>query len=84
MRHMPRRPNTPQSVVGRVLAIFECFAEDSKPLSLNEISRHSGLPLSTTHRLVSELHSGGALVRDDQRRYGIGPRLQILAAQHHP
>ncbi len=58
MRHMPRRPNTPQSVVGRVLAIFECFAEDSKPLSLNEISHNSGFPLSTTYRLVRELHSG--------------------------
>jgi DNA-binding IclR family transcriptional regulator len=66
-----------------VLAIFECFTDNSKPLSLNEISRNTGLPLSTTYRLVNELQCGGALVRDDQRRYGIGPRLELLATQHH-
>jgi len=73
MGNMPRRPDTPQSVTGRVLAILGVFTEDVAPLSLNDISRLARLPLSTTLRIISELRQGGALTRDEDRRYSLNP-----------
>ncbi len=49
-------------------------------LSLSEISRRSGLPLTTTHRIVGELLTWGALERDTDGEYQIGLRLWELGA----
>lgn len=78
--HMPRRPGTPTTVTGRVLAILDALGSgDATGLSLVEISRRAELPLSTTFRLVQELLDGRVLARDERRRYRIGPRLRELA-----
>lgn len=78
--HMPRKPGTPPTVTGRVLAILDALgAGDPVGLSLVEISRRADLPLSTTFRLVKELVEARAVARDDQLRYRIGPRLRVLA-----
>lgn len=78
--HMPRKPGTPPTVTGRVLAILDALgAGDPVGLSLVEISRRAELPLSTTFRLVKELVEARAVARDDQLRYRIGPRLRVLA-----
>lgn len=71
----------PSSVTGRVLAILTVFEQSLAPRSLSEISRETGLALSTAHRLVGELESWGALQRDPQGRYQIGLRLWELG-QH--
>jgi len=63
-----------------VLAILGSFSPGHAELSLVEISRRAGLAMSTTHRLVGELHTWGALERDADLRYRIGARLQELAA----
>ncbi|WP_460801972.1 IclR family transcriptional regulator [Microbacterium sp. GXF6406] len=70
-----------QSVTGRVLMILELFERSLAARSLSEISTETGLPLSTTHRLVGELESWGALQRDANGRYQIGLRLWELG-QH--
>lgn len=70
-----------QSVTGRVLTILALFERSLAPRSLTEISAETGLPLSTTHRLVGELEDWGALQRDDNGRYQIGLRLWELG-QH--
>ncbi|MGM7670423.1 IclR family transcriptional regulator [Microbacterium sp. A93] len=70
-----------QSVTGRVLTILALFERSLAPRSLTEISAETGLPLSTTHRLVAELEVWGALQRDDNGRYQIGLRLWELG-QH--
>jgi DNA-binding IclR family transcriptional regulator len=70
------RPNA----AGRLLAVLDAFGPRSRALSLSEISRRSGLSLSTTHRLVHELLSWGALERDQNGCYSIGLRLLELAA----
>ena len=49
-------------------------------LSLSEISRRSGVPLTTTHRIVAELLEWGALERDRDGGYRIGLRLWEVAA----
>jgi DNA-binding IclR family transcriptional regulator len=68
------------NAAGRLLAVLDAFGPRSRALSLSEISRRSGLSLSTTHRLVHELLSWGALERDSNGRYSIGVRLLELAA----
>lgn len=70
-----------QSVTGRVLAILAVFEKSLSPRTLTEISQETGLPLSTTHRLLAELEAWDALQRDDNGRYQIGLRLWELG-QH--
>lgn len=64
----------------RVLAVLDTFDEDHPTLTLSEISRRSGLTLSTTHRLVGELREWGALERSAEGRYAIGMRVLELGA----
>lgn len=68
-----------RSVTSRVLAILEAFEKARGSLSLTEISEGSGLPLSTTHRLVAELTDWGFLSRGANGRYQLGIRLWELA-----
>lgn len=68
------------NAAGRLLAVLDAFGPRNRALSLSEISRRSGLSLSTTHRLVHELLSWGALERDQGGCYSIGLRLLELAA----
>jgi DNA-binding IclR family transcriptional regulator len=68
------------SVTGRALRILEAFSTDTPVLRLTDISRHSGLPLTTTHRLVSELTRWGALEREAGGGYRIGLRLWEIAS----
>ncbi|HEU5158211.1 MAG TPA: IclR family transcriptional regulator [Streptosporangiaceae bacterium] len=62
----------------RVLSILGVFDIENAALSLSEISRRTGLTLSTTHRLVNELREWGALSRDADGRYSIGMRILEL------
>jgi DNA-binding IclR family transcriptional regulator len=64
-----------QSVTSRVLAILDTFDLTHPQLSLSEISRRSGLPLATTHRLVHELVAWRGLRRRDDGHYEVGLRL---------
>ncbi|MGP3911485.1 IclR family transcriptional regulator [Nonomuraea sp. 10N515B] len=62
-------------VVARALQILGAFTPDRRSLTLSDLSRHSGLPVSTAHRLVAELVAWGALERDPAGCYHIGLRL---------
>lgn len=64
----------------RVLAILDVFDDEHTAMTLSEISRRSGLTLTTTHRLVGELNAWGALPRDSRGRYSIGLRILELGA----
>jgi DNA-binding IclR family transcriptional regulator len=64
-----------QSVTSRVLAILDVFDIANPRLSLSEISRRSGLPLATAHRLVNELIAWRGLHRCPDNRYEVGLRL---------
>lgn len=66
------------SVTSRVLSILGSFDEEHRLLSLSEIARRSGLPLSTTHRLLAELQSWDAIERDADGNYVVGRRLWQL------
>ena len=44
-----------RSVTSKVLAILEAFEALSSTLTLTQIAEATGVPLSTTHRLVGEM-----------------------------
>ncbi|GLZ05640.1 transcriptional regulator [Actinomadura sp. NBRC 104412] len=73
----PAGPNR-LTAAQRVLSILGVFDIDNAALSLSEISRRTGLTLSTTHRLVNELRVWGALDRDADGKYSIGLRILEL------
>lgn len=70
-----------RTVTSKVLAVLHAFELDPRPLALTEIAGLAELPLSTTHRLVTELVDGGLLTRTGDRQYQLGLRIWELA-QH--
>ena len=68
------------SVTARVLDVLGAFSDAAPALTLTEISRRTGLPLTTTHRLVGELAGWGALERAESGEYRIGLRLWEVGA----
>jgi len=68
----------PRSVVGRLTAILLTF-RCGGPYSMTELAQLTGLPLSTTHRLVGDLACSQLLRRRSDGLYEVGPNLQRLA-----
>ena len=67
-----------RSVTSKVAAILLTFQADDKH-SLTEIARLTGLPVSTAHRLVTELEGSGLLERTDDAEFRAGLPLQALS-----
>lgn len=76
----PGGVTTPKSVAGRLFSLLGAFTEARPSANLSELSRLTGLALSTTHRLVTELVEWGALDRDSSGRYHVGLRLWALGS----
>jgi DNA-binding IclR family transcriptional regulator len=70
----------PRSLSGKLLDVLGTFQADHTELTLSQISRRSGLPLSTTHRLVRDLATWGALERSATGGYHIGLHLWEIAS----
>ena len=69
----PRR-----SVTVRATAVLAAFDREHRWLNLSQLSRRSGLPLATVHRLAADLVEGQMLVRRGDGRYEIGARIWRL------
>ncbi|MEV4009100.1 IclR family transcriptional regulator [Nonomuraea angiospora] len=67
-----------RSVTSKVLAILGAFDSAHPQLTLTDVARRSGLPLSTAHRLVAELEEWQALSRAPDGRLRVGLRLWEL------
>lgn len=61
----------PKAVLARATAILGAFDAHTPSLGLNELTRRSGLPKATTHRLALSLVACGLLDRDGSR-YRLG------------
>jgi DNA-binding IclR family transcriptional regulator len=68
-----------RSVTSKITSILMTFTEGSMH-SLTDIARLAGLPVSTTHRLTSELASWRLLERTDDGQYRVGLPLRMIAA----
>ncbi len=69
-----------RSMLGRAFLILGSFTSERPQLSQSELSRCTGLPLPTVHRLCRQLVDNGALERVDNGHYEIGVRLWELGA----
>jgi DNA-binding IclR family transcriptional regulator len=82
--HAPRargkRPPQGEPVVDRAFSLLSAFDAGQRQLSLAELSRRSGIPVSSTLRLARHLERWGALERDEEGRYCVGLRLLELAS----
>ncbi|MGZ4602367.1 MAG: IclR family transcriptional regulator [Kineosporiaceae bacterium] len=63
------------TVTSKVLALLGAFDAEHRRMSLSELARRAGLPLTTAHRLVGELVGWQALTRLPDGRYEVGRRL---------
>src|SRR5262245_11740161 len=78
------RTRNGESVLARVVRIFEAFTAEDSALTVSEIARRTGLHVATASRLVAELVSYGCLARDSDRRVRIGVRMWELATRASP
>jgi DNA-binding IclR family transcriptional regulator len=73
--------NTPgESGLARALRIVEAFTTEQTTLTVAEIARKTGLPISTTYRLVGEMVVHGVLAKTEDG-YTLGLRLWELATR---
>ena len=68
----------PSSVTSRALSVLSAFENSPGALSVSRISQRSGLPLSTTYRLVHELEEWGGLDKTADGKYQVGMRIWEL------
>lgn len=64
-----------RSVTSKVVSLLDAFSPTDAELSLNELAGRTGLPVSTTYRLASELVEWGGLERANGSGYRIGLRM---------
>ncbi|RJO79222.1 IclR family transcriptional regulator [Nocardia panacis] len=78
------RSTSGESVLCRVVRIFEAFDPETTAITVSELARRADLPPATTSRLVSELVEHGWLRRDSGRRVRVGVRMWELAVRASP
>ncbi|WP_368861192.1 IclR family transcriptional regulator [Frankia sp. AgB32] len=67
-------------MIRRATQLLTAFTPDRPALTLTQLARRAGLPLTTTHRLAGELVENGLLERDVAGAYHIGLRLWEIAS----
>jgi DNA-binding IclR family transcriptional regulator len=77
---VPRPVANHRSVASKVLAILDAFRPGAAELSLNQLARRTGLPVSTAYRHATELVELGALETCERGGYRIGLKLWEVAS----
>ena len=73
--------STPRtSAAGKALAVLATFDRDRQSQTLSQIAQQTGLPVSTAHRIVTELAEWGALERAEDLSWHVGLRLWEIAS----
>ena len=71
-------------VLMSTLDILEFLAGTEVPLKMNEISDATGVPLSTTYRILQTLVYRGFLAHDDEGKYSLAnlPEMRSAFRKH--
>ena len=69
---------------GKALAILDCFRSGERRIGLTELSRRTGIPKSSVHRLCEVLVESGYLCRTDDRSFSLGLRVFELGGAATP
>jgi len=69
------------SAISRVVLVLDTFSFETPFLSLSEISERAGIPMSSAHRIVTELVEHGLLERMPDRSYRVGNRLWEMGSR---
>jgi DNA-binding IclR family transcriptional regulator len=77
---MPNPP-TRDSIISRVVRLMGAFDRTQPSMTLSMLARRSGLPMTTTHRLVDELVRHGLIERQPGGDLRVGLRMWELAAR---
>ncbi len=67
-------------VIRRATQLLAAFTAERPALTLSQLARRTGLPLTTTHRLVGELVECGLLERHPEGTLHVGLRLWEIAS----
>ncbi|MCL9793932.1 IclR family transcriptional regulator [Frankia sp. AgKG'84/4] len=67
-------------MIRRATQLLTAFTPNRSALTLTQLARRAGLPLTTTHRLAGELVENGLLERDCAGAFHIGLRLWEIAS----
>lgn len=78
------RSTSGESIIERVVKIFEAFGPEAERISVGDLARRTGLPSSTASRLVDQLLAHGLLRRDSDGLIGMGVRMWELASRAAP
>jgi DNA-binding IclR family transcriptional regulator len=68
------------ALAARLLGVLAAFTAEQPELTLTELTRRTGLPKATVHRLARHLVSWGALEREERGPFRIGLRLWEIAS----
>ena len=60
-------------VIDKAVSLLDAL--EAGPMGLNELAEASEVPRATAHRLAAALEVHGMVVRDDEGRFALGPRL---------
>lgn len=63
----------------RATSLLRCFIDAPEGATLSDLSRRTGIHVSTAHRILGTLVDGGLLARDSGERYQPGVALLALA-----
>jgi DNA-binding IclR family transcriptional regulator len=75
----PDAQSTPTiQVISRMFALIDVLAAREEPMSLKDISEHTGLHPSTAHRILNDLTLGRFIDRPETGTYRLGMRLLEL------
>ena len=69
-----------RSVTSKTVAILSAFTV-GRAFTLSELAHQTNLPVSTVHRLISELARAQALERDADLKYRPSPGLRSLIGE---
>ncbi len=67
------------AAIGKALSVLDDIGRSDRPMSLAELTRTTGMPKPSLHRILATLESFGMVGRDAQGGYMIGLRLIDIA-----